>query len=216
MNEKQLRKKIFNTITKLITESVGQGFFPIETPIGSNDYKLFEKIVNQGIDSSLEGFTKSKFGKSPHFDNKALFNFSKDELPILLRRLEQDGSEEALDWKQAIEDSNNTPEENIDEDNGSMLDVLGQFNMPDDLDYIPTHGDVRAIEDTWGRGSYQHSPMSDDEKKGISNNLNRAKLDLDSDKDEYEQIQKSLDKENGKNIGGYKGKKQSNLGSSMN
>jgi hypothetical protein len=75
--------------------------FPITVPIGSEDDKLFTSIVNQGIDSHLEGFTKSKFGVKG--GERRVFNFDKSELPILLRRLEELGTEEALQWKNDIE-----------------------------------------------------------------------------------------------------------------
>lgn len=64
-------------------------FFQIEVPYSSKEYEMLTAIVNQGIDSHLEGFTKSKFIKSPHWANKFQFNFSNDEIPILLRRLEE-------------------------------------------------------------------------------------------------------------------------------
>lgn len=75
-------------------------FFPITTPLGSEDDKLFVSIVNQGIDSHLEGFTKSKFSQQ---GGRRIFNFHVSELPILLRRLEELGTEEALSWKDDIE-----------------------------------------------------------------------------------------------------------------
>jgi len=78
-------------------------FFQITTPVNSSDAKLFTKIVNQGIDSNLEGFTKSKFDTKQTTDGRRLvLDFYKDELPILLRRLEEDGSEEALSWVEDI------------------------------------------------------------------------------------------------------------------
>lgn len=64
-------------------------FFPIETPYSSEDYKIMKAVVNKGIDSHLEGFTKSKFTKSPTFANKFLWNIHESELPILYRRLEE-------------------------------------------------------------------------------------------------------------------------------
>jgi len=80
-------------------------FLPISAPEGSPDDKLFMDIVNQGIDSSLEGFTKSKFEiKNGSLGNRRIFNFHKSELPIVLRRLEDMGTPEAQQWKQDIED----------------------------------------------------------------------------------------------------------------
>lgn len=61
-------------------------FISIGTPVNSNDYTLFKSIVNQGIDSHLEAFTKSQF----FFDcGKFHFHFHKSEKSILLRRLNE-------------------------------------------------------------------------------------------------------------------------------
>jgi len=95
-----------------INENNSDEFIPISTPVGSEDDELFTSIVNQGIDSHLEGFTKSNFEVKPgSLGNRRIFNFHKSELPILLRRLEELGTEEALQWKYDIE-ANDT---NLDE-----------------------------------------------------------------------------------------------------
>lgn len=61
-------------------------FISIGTPYGSDDFKLFQSIVNIGIDSHLEGFTQSQF----FFDcGKYYFHFHKSEKSILLRRLNE-------------------------------------------------------------------------------------------------------------------------------
>ena len=82
-------------------------FFPIETPYDSEDYKLMKAVVNKGIDSHLEGFTKSEFKKSPHFNNKFLWNIEVSELPILYRRLQElydeTGNEDYLSFKEDIQ-----------------------------------------------------------------------------------------------------------------
>lgn len=75
-------------IRKLKTRNM-KDFFPIETAYDSEDYKLMKSVVNRGIDSHLEGFTKSEFRKSPHFNNKFLWNIHESELPILYRRLQE-------------------------------------------------------------------------------------------------------------------------------
>lgn len=83
---------------------VSDEYLPITTPIGSEDDKLFVSIVNQGIDSHLEGFRKSKFSDTAGtLGRRRVFNFHKSEIPILLRRLEELGTEEALQWKDDIE-----------------------------------------------------------------------------------------------------------------
>jgi hypothetical protein len=82
-------------------------FFPIETPYDSEDYKLMKAVVNKGIDSRLEGFTKSEFKKSPNFNNKFLWNIHTSELPILYRRLEElyeeTGNEDYLSFKEDVQ-----------------------------------------------------------------------------------------------------------------
>lgn len=84
-------------------------FFPIETPYSSEEYKILKEVVNQGIDSRLEGFTKSKFGKSTAFANKFKWDFHYDELPILSRRLqelyEKTENEDYYNFKTEIEEA---------------------------------------------------------------------------------------------------------------
>lgn len=81
-------------------------FFPIETPYDSKDYKIMKDVVNMGIDSHLEGFTKSEFKKSPHWTNKFLWNIHDSELPILYRRIEalyaENGDEDYMDFLEDI------------------------------------------------------------------------------------------------------------------
>lgn len=79
-------------------------FFEITAPVGSEDEKMFVGVVNQGIDSSLEAFTKSKFDvRQGSLGTRRVFNFHKSELPILLRRLRNLGTEEADSWANDIE-----------------------------------------------------------------------------------------------------------------
>jgi hypothetical protein len=98
-------------------EANNNQYFPITTPVSSEDDKLFTGLVNQGIDSHLEGFTKSTFDvKDSGLGKRRVFNFHTSELPILLRRLEELGTEEALQWKDDIENyDNNINEMNIGE-----------------------------------------------------------------------------------------------------
>jgi hypothetical protein len=108
-------------------ESTGE-YFPITTPVGSEDDKLFVSIVNQGIDSSLEGFTKSDFTvKDTSLGKRRVFNFHTSELPILLRRLEELGTDEALQWKDDIENYDNNINEmsNTNEDKNWFEQELG-------------------------------------------------------------------------------------------
>ncbi len=81
-------------------------YLEITTPLGGSDFELFKKVVNQGIDSHLEGFTKSKFdGFMQDGQKRMCFNFHKSEVPILLRRLEEMGDESADSWASDIRDS---------------------------------------------------------------------------------------------------------------
>lgn len=87
----------------------GDEFFEITTPVGSEDEQLFIGVVNQGIDAHLEAFVKSKFDvRKGDFTTRRVFNFHKSELPLLLRRLRELGTEEADMWADDIEnyDSN--------------------------------------------------------------------------------------------------------------
>lgn len=66
-------------------------FLEIEVRAGSDDYFMFQYIVNQGIDSHLEGFTLSEFGYR-YYESvglRAFFHFHKSEIPILVRRMEE-------------------------------------------------------------------------------------------------------------------------------
>lgn len=72
----------------------------ITCPIGSQDAALFQVIVNAGIDSHLEAFTKSKF----EWENgRLILNFDRSELPTLVRRLRELGRENSDLWADDIE-----------------------------------------------------------------------------------------------------------------
>ena len=118
-------------------------YLPITTPIGSEDDRMFVGIVNQGIDSHLEGFTKSQFGtKDTLIGKRRIFNFHKSELPILLRRLEELGTEEALQWKADID--NQDSEESVDES-----PMFGGQNVSQDT-YDELQYDKNSMEDAMG------------------------------------------------------------------
>ena len=99
-------------------------FFPITTPTFTEDFKLFKDIVNQGIDSHLEAFVKSEFKEA---GDRYLFNFHKSELPILLRRLRELGTEESDYWASDIE---NYEEDTVDEMLGVSQTVKRGRNAP--------------------------------------------------------------------------------------
>jgi len=87
-----------------ISHSENWEFFPITIPVGSSDIKIFKNIIDQGIDSHLEGFTKSNFSQK---ENKIVLNFHNSELPILIRRLKEEyektGDEAYFMWAEDIE-----------------------------------------------------------------------------------------------------------------
>ena len=118
------REKKAEHDSKVTRTSDLDSFLPITTPLGSADDKLFISVVNKGIDSHLEGFTKSNFSVR---DGRRIYNFAISEIPILLRRLEEIGTDEALQWKSDIENHkeevNETPESNTDD--------MVEFVIPD-------------------------------------------------------------------------------------
>ena len=80
-------KNVLNKKNIATKESVqNDEFFEISVYAGSDDFKLFQEVIDQGIDSHLEGFTKSNFTYS---NGRHYFNFHKSELDILLRRLQE-------------------------------------------------------------------------------------------------------------------------------
>ena len=126
LNENSNEISSNNTFKKPEQEN-NNDFVEITTPINGEDDKLFVGIVNQGIDSSLEGFSKSKFTvRKGSLGDKRVFEFHKSEIPILLRRLENIGSEEALQWKDDIENYDT---------NLNELDEMGRvLNTANDLE----------------------------------------------------------------------------------
>ena len=55
-------KNVLNKKNIATKESVqNDEFFEISVYAGSDDFKLFQEVIDQGIDSHLEGFTKSNF-----------------------------------------------------------------------------------------------------------------------------------------------------------
>jgi len=71
----------------------------ISTYVHSQDTELFTKIIMLGIDSRLEGFTRSTFNKTK---DRLYMVIHEDEIQILLRRLEEIGTDEADGWVQDI------------------------------------------------------------------------------------------------------------------
>jgi hypothetical protein len=71
----------------------------ISVPTWSEDYKLFEEVVNAGIDSRLEGFTKSIFFTR---GGRLYLVFRPSEYQILIRRLLEIGTDLADQWVDGI------------------------------------------------------------------------------------------------------------------
>lgn len=93
-------------------------FVPITCLAGGSDDKMFTAIINQGIDSHLEAFTKSNFRYETKKISEKLtltrlcLDFEVSELAILVRRLDEMAynetgelvNESALTWSQDIQD----------------------------------------------------------------------------------------------------------------
>lgn len=72
--------------------------------VGGSDYKMFIDVWNQGIDSYLEGFGKSKH---EYYDNgrRLMLTIDPTEIHIMVRRLRALGTEHADQWAADIEES---------------------------------------------------------------------------------------------------------------
>ena len=123
------REKKAEHDSKVTRTSDLDSFLPITTPLGSADDKLFISVVNKGIDSHLEGFTKSNFSVR---DGRRIYNFAISEIPILLRRLEEIGTDEALQWKSDIENH----KVNFRDQSLTDFDNYLEKNSPDDISVI--------------------------------------------------------------------------------
>lgn len=129
-------------------------FFPIETTYDSEDYKLMKNVVNKGIDSNLEAFTKSKFMKSPNFNNKFLFDIHKSELPILYRRLQEladetgnDDYESLLNDIQRVADVGlNAMAGHGDEELDEMIDPYDPMDANQTINGFPTNTSDLAVD----------------------------------------------------------------------
>ena len=69
MNNKQRLFEVMNRLNPEIKklneqdETIDEtnNFFEISVPLNTGDFTLFKGIIDQGIDSNLQGFTKSNF-----------------------------------------------------------------------------------------------------------------------------------------------------------
>lgn len=77
-------------------------FLEISFIEGTEDHRIFSEVINQGIDSYLEGFTDSKFSE----DNGRIYClFHISELGTLVRRLEELEDEAADSWANDIKET---------------------------------------------------------------------------------------------------------------
>ena len=84
-----------NIILKQVRDQTPNGY---SMHIKSNsEWRILAKAVNQGIDSHLQGFTRSTFDNKT---GKVLIH--PEEMPILLRRLMEDSSDEAMSLRTDI------------------------------------------------------------------------------------------------------------------
>ena len=67
--------------------------------IGTEDARSFARIINQGIDARLEAFVDSQFRRE---GGRLYLDFDDSEIPILLRRLAEDGTDDADRWESDI------------------------------------------------------------------------------------------------------------------
>ena len=79
-----------------------ENYFDISVLANGDDFKIFEKVINMGIDSRLEAFTQSIFFQEKH---RFYFYFHNSELPILIRRLKELKNEDADTWVYDIKEA---------------------------------------------------------------------------------------------------------------
>ena len=154
---------------KKLNESANNEYLPISTPLGGSDDKLFTSIVNQGIDSHLEGFTKSRFyTKENSLGKRRVFDFHKSELPILLRRLEEIGTEDAMQWKYNIEDYKDENDESLDE-------TLKKFKVNPRYTHFALSKKNNKILNGWDYNGYDVEDLKSGKKEYFINDI----IDMD-------------------------------------
>lgn len=81
----------------------------ITTTLYGSDYELFKRVIERGIDSHLEAFTESTFEEKDYRGQPRLvMSFEVSELPLLVRRLNEDG-EDGEYWALNIQDLDEYP-----------------------------------------------------------------------------------------------------------
>jgi hypothetical protein len=84
-----------------------QNFLSISCRVGSGDFLMFQAVWNIGIDSRLRAFTKSTFDVR---EGRLYLDFHYSEIEILVYRLEDLGTDDALMWIDDIQTSLGGPE----------------------------------------------------------------------------------------------------------
>jgi hypothetical protein len=81
-------------------------------------YDVLREVVNMGIDSHLEAFTRSEFLTDKQHASRYVFNFHRSELPILTRRLRELGEKHGDEYEDLANDIETIlNEEDTDENN---------------------------------------------------------------------------------------------------
>lgn len=174
-------------------------FFPISIPFSNHrDIKLFTDIINQGIDSHLEAFTRTRVNPTAGAagESRMVFEFYRSELPILVRRLREYAERHMTNWGE---------EDNIDSENAERWadDISEQddyYELPPGSEYVPAElmdlPDTEWVAITVQNGKIKATIKYEDEKpkpagewnasdwrKGWHNGVKRL-LNLSLDKDE--------------------------------
>ena len=79
------------------------GKFEISVSTMTDDFELFKKVINMGIDARLEAFTKSNFCvKAKSIGGRLYLNINESEMQILIRRLLEINTENSEQWADDI------------------------------------------------------------------------------------------------------------------
>jgi hypothetical protein len=129
---------VYELDESVIKEDSDGDYFEITCPIGSEDDKMFIEIINQGIDGHLEAFVNSKFSvKDTSYGKRRVLKFHKSEISLLIRRLQEFGTEEAESWAYDIENYKNEElnESFINKEMEDFFDNLYDMYLDEDMDW---------------------------------------------------------------------------------
>jgi len=75
------------------------GKFEISVSTMTDDFSLFKKVINMGIDARLEAFTESNFYvKAKSIGGRLYLDIDESEMQILIRRLLETKTESGEMW----------------------------------------------------------------------------------------------------------------------